>query len=113
MTPSGDIAEFPIPSVASDGGSTDPASITASSDGTLWFTESKQYEHKIGRITAAGSIVEVDSDGTALGIAFGSDHDIWFTAGSVTTGGGEPDPNLIERIDPRSIGSSPTATPGT
>src|SRR5262249_50064542 len=52
-------------------------SITAGSDGNLWFT----YSHGIRRITPAGTITEfaLPSPGTPGGIAAGSDGNVWFT----------------------------------
>ena len=45
------IIEYPIPTAGSG-----PSSITAGSDGALWFTEFNS--HKIGRITTNGDFIE-------------------------------------------------------
>ena len=47
MTPSGDVTEFPTPTVGSS-----PQDIAAGPDGALWFTENGK--NQIGRITTAG-----------------------------------------------------------
>src|SRR5205807_1831235 len=66
------ITEFDVPTPYSD-----PISITAGSDGNLWFSESQGP--KIGRITPAGVITEFDVSGThPLGITNGPDGNLWF-----------------------------------
>jgi streptogramin lyase len=69
--------EFPIPTVNAY-----PFSIAVGSDGSLYFTESSpDLNAKVGKITMAGDITEIDlSDGQAdpTGITRGSDGNIWF-----------------------------------
>ncbi|MGA2470275.1 MAG: hypothetical protein ABSG64_06260, partial [Solirubrobacteraceae bacterium] len=75
ISPSGTIAEYPIPTAASE-----PEGITTGADGALWFTETAT--NKIGRITAAGAIAEYPNTAGGsgpYGITSGSDGKIWFT----------------------------------
>ncbi len=75
MTPSGDVAEYPLPSGASN-----PFDIIAGADGNMWFTELDGG--RIGRITLGGVITEFALPVTTSqprGIAAGADGNIWFT----------------------------------
>lgn len=85
VTPSGSIAEFPIPTASAA-----PANITTGPDGALWFTEANF--NVIGRITTAGKVTEFQlpppfsttppnpiGGFTLWGIAAGPDGNLWFT----------------------------------
>jgi virginiamycin B lyase len=83
------ITEFSLPSAESN-----PASITAGPDGSLWFTEPNLA--KIGRITTGGIITEFavpTPQSQPLGITAGPDGNLWFTEssgnriGRITTSG--------------------------
>lgn len=80
ITPTGAIAEFPIPTPNSG-----PTAIALGSDGNMWFTEARSS--KIGSITPAGYVTEypVPSISGALnGIVAGGDGYMWYTGGSAT-----------------------------
>ena len=89
VTPKGNVTQYPTPTVDSF-----PQSITAGSDGAMWFTESGA--DKIGRITTAGVIEEYPiptPNSYPIGIAAGPDGALWFTEsignkiGRITTKG--------------------------
>lgn len=87
LTPTGELAEFPIPTAASDA-----SLITAGLDGNLWFLE--QQANEVGRVTTAGVITEFPVPGASSrlkGIAAGPDGNIWFT---------KLDTNELGRITP-------------
>ena len=69
------ITEFPLPAARSN-----PAFITAGSDGNLWFTEFS-FNPKVARITVAGILSEFSTFQSVapFGIAAGSDGNLWFT----------------------------------
>lgn len=82
-------AEYSIPSSGSL-----PSSITAGSDGNLWFTESST--NKVGRISTGGSITEFaipTPQASPQGITAGPDGNVWFAEESTTS-------NNIARITP-------------
>ncbi|HTA39467.1 MAG TPA: SMP-30/gluconolactonase/LRE family protein [Candidatus Acidoferrales bacterium] len=68
------IVEYPLPAAASL-----PHRIASGPAGAMWFTE--QTGHRIGRMNAAGAIVEfaLPSGGNPIGIAAGPDGNMWFT----------------------------------
>ena len=71
-------SEFPIPTPNS--GPVPTVSMTAGSDGALWFTEGAA--NKIGRVTVSGVVTEfavLTADSLPCGIASGPDGNIWFT----------------------------------
>jgi streptogramin lyase len=71
-------SEFPIPTPNS--GPVPTISMTAGSDGALWFTEGAA--NKIGRVTVSGVVTEfavLTADSLPCGIASGPDGNIWFT----------------------------------
>jgi streptogramin lyase len=70
ISPAGAITEYPLPPPSGD-----PIPITAGPDGALWFAD----DTDIGSITTSGVISEYGAGTTALGIAEGSDGDLWFT----------------------------------
>jgi streptogramin lyase len=73
--PEGNIAEFPLTTLASES-----SSIAPGPDGNLWFTEFKG--NKIGRITIGGAITEfplATPTSHPEGIAPGPDGNLWFT----------------------------------
>src|SRR5215470_3620690 len=70
------ITEFSIPTTVTS----DPFSVTAGSDGALWFTE--RFANKIGRIDTAGNITEFAVPTVSSfpqGITAGPDNALWFT----------------------------------
>src|SRR5581483_4836356 len=71
-TPAGVIKEFSVPT-----GGSQPTALAVGPDGALWFTE--QGSNKIGRITTAGTITEINAAGNPGIIALGSDGNLWFT----------------------------------
>jgi len=79
ITPSGSVAEFPIPRAPVIDRLT--SRITAGPDGNVWFSEPDASQ--IARITPAGTITEFPvalGDGYSLGgIAAGPDGNLWFT----------------------------------
>ncbi len=82
MTPSGQVAEFPLHKRGRPGGT--PWTIIAGPDGNLWFTE---YEPaRIGRITPRGKITQWRRGGAAAGsIAVGPEGNLWFSSGQTET----------------------------
>jgi streptogramin lyase len=82
MTPSGQVAEFPLHKRGRPGGT--PATIIAGPDGNLWFTE---YEPaRIGRITPRGKITRWRRGGAAAAsIAVGPEGNLWFSSAQTET----------------------------
>jgi streptogramin lyase len=88
ITPSGAIAEFPLPS---NGG---PQGIAAGPDGNLWFAEASGGQ--VGKITPSGAITEfpLPTQSTPSFITSGPDGNLWFTEygsnriGRITPAGG-------------------------
>ncbi len=75
ITPGGVIAEFDIPTPASQ-----PRAIALSSDGNLWFGEFKGG--KIGRVTPSGVITEFPiptPDSGPRALSAGPDGNVWFS----------------------------------
>lgn len=78
LYPSGNITEFPLPLANSF-----PSSITAGSDGNLWFTiiGTNNGPSQIGVITTQGNIHEFTFPHSIFGsITRGPDGNLWFTA---------------------------------
>jgi streptogramin lyase len=71
VTPTGEIAEFPIPAVFSL-----PYRMAVGSEGDVWFTE--PLLDSIGRMTPDGEAQEFAAPGPVGPIALGSDGNIWF-----------------------------------
>ena len=74
ITTTGTVSGYSVPTTPSY------PTITACSDGALWFAEF--FGNKIGRVTTAGSIAEYPiptSSGGPNGITAGSDGALWFT----------------------------------
>jgi streptogramin lyase len=75
--------------------SSNPAAITAGSDGALWFTDGANSA--IGRITPSGGVREFavnDPLGGLSGITLGADGNIWFT-GETSVDGITPTGSLV------------------
>lgn len=91
VTPTGEVAEFPLP--AGDTALPSRPAIVSGPDGNLWFAEGRAS--RIGRITPVGAVTEfsVPAGARATGIAAGSDGALWFTIegadriGRITTDG--------------------------
>src|SRR5216683_6853482 len=85
------ITEFTVPSPTSG-----PESITAGSDGAMWFTETKNGNQKFGRITTAGVITEIPfGTGTQrhnYDITSGPDGALWLTVQAGT------DENSLDKL---------------
>jgi streptogramin lyase len=89
----------------------DPGAITTGSDGDLWFVGG----NKISKSTTAGKVTEyqLPPSSTPLGIAAGSDKNLWFTEdgtskiGKITTSGTITEYELPSGSDPYSITSGP------
>ncbi len=111
ITTSGVITLFPLS--ASSG----PADITAGPDGNLWFVDNTG--NQIGRITPSGTITNFPIPtpaSTAIGIAKGSDNNLWFTElgftipgkiGRITTSGTVTEFNLPAGVGPALITAGP------
>jgi streptogramin lyase len=120
ITPLGTMTEFSIPGRTSDH-SVGPTGITAGPDGNVWFTDRGEGEEGkpfIGRITPAGKITEfsipagmqanLPERSRPMGIAAGSDGNLWFT----DEGNNYEGKNLIGRITPAgTITEFPMPTP--
>lgn len=100
ITPQGKITEFPLPR-----GNSGPGDITAGPDGALWFLELSggidgvvTEGNRVGRITVRGEITEYPmpeqkspagapgrpgAQPSAINIAVGPDHQIWYTRGTM------------------------------
>jgi virginiamycin B lyase len=87
ITPTGDINEFPLPTVGCQ-----VMDITAGPDGNLWFTECYcvSVGGQIGRITPAGVITEFplsEPDICPRGIVAGPNGRLWFAENHGSNGG--------------------------
>src|ERR1044071_661360 len=78
MTTSGETTIYPTPEPISG-----RARIALGPDGRMWFTE--PYQGRIGAITLDGALTEYTIRDTPLGIAAGSDGNVWF--GAIGAGG--------------------------
>jgi streptogramin lyase len=104
------IDEFPVTNPcpaappSTGGGTCQPAGIAAGPDGALWFTE--ENGDRIGRITTAGSITEVQlASGThPTKIAAGPDGRLWFT---------ESGTNQVGAINPSTMAIDITVSTGS
>ena len=80
MTPSGEVAEYPLPKANSN-----PFDIVAGPDGNMWFTQlgvNPGDGGRIGRMSLQGNLTEFNlplSTTQPRGIAAGPDGNIWFT----------------------------------
>lgn len=109
ITPSGDIAEYPLPRQAGIA-----AGIAPGPDGNLWFTEVNAEEgNRIGRVTPDGRFTEFripTEDAQAWLIAAGPDGNMWFAEengnkiGRITLAGDITEfPLPRRRVRPRGI----------
>ena len=76
ITPSGDITEFPLSAGTSAG-----SSIAAGSDGDLWVVTQNGGSNEIDRVSTAGTITSLGSDGDEplRGLATGPDGNLWIS----------------------------------
>jgi virginiamycin B lyase len=99
ITPTGDTAQFPIPTPASS-----LAGILAGPDGALWFAE--EDGNKIGRITTSGVITEFPlptPNSLPRTLTVGADGALWFTQASDRIGRITTDGAITEFTTPTAI----------
>jgi streptogramin lyase len=126
VTPAGHIVEFPVPPYAAEYGGVGGGSIARGADGAMWFTD-VQYAPKLA---ATGLIGRIAPDGTVkefavptgsqpnlpvvsypIGIARGSDGNMWFTdegrdaEGNFLVGRITPSGSITEFPIPQSFGA--------
>lgn len=72
ITTSGNVTEYRIP--ATDGF---PTTIVAGPDGAMWFSDF--IRNSVWRVSLTGQFVEYAASTGAIGLAVGSDDNLWFT----------------------------------
>lgn len=83
LTTSGTFTEYSTPS------GTIPYSLTAASDGAVWFLDGNSTTPQVGRITRSGSITDYPIPGSSIhnvaGLTLGPDNNLWFGYGVGST----------------------------